>query len=106
MVAADCMGKYILQHLEEALENHWVQVYYQPVIRTLTGDLCGLEALARWVDPQGGYPFPGHLHPGAGRGPADPPAGCLCAGRSVPHHPPAAGCQPSHHPGFLQPVPV
>lgn len=63
MVAADCMGKYILQHLEEALENHWVQVYYQPVIRTLTGDLCGLEALARWVDPQSGILSPATFIP-------------------------------------------
>ena len=39
---------YVTEHLEEALENHWIQVYYQPVIRTLTGELCGLEALARW----------------------------------------------------------
>ncbi|WP_229778473.1 EAL domain-containing protein [Acidaminococcus fermentans] len=57
------MGKYILQHLEEALENHWVQVYYQPVIRTLTGDLCGLEALARWVDPQSGILSPATFIP-------------------------------------------
>ena len=63
MVSADCMGKYILQHLEEALENHWVQVYYQPVIRTLTGDLCGLEALARWVDPQAGILSPATFIP-------------------------------------------
>lgn len=63
MVAADCMGEYILQHLEEALENHWVQVYYQPVIRTLTGDLCGLEALARWVDPQAGILSPATFIP-------------------------------------------
>jgi EAL domain-containing protein (putative c-di-GMP-specific phosphodiesterase class I)/GGDEF domain-containing protein len=46
------MDQYILSHLDQALEEGWVQVYYQPVIRTLTRELCGMEALARWVDPE------------------------------------------------------
>lgn len=46
------INNYINTHLDEALEKGWIQVYYQPVIRTLTGELCGLEALARWIDPQ------------------------------------------------------
>lgn len=54
---------YVTEHLEEALENHWIQVYYQPVIRTLTGELCGLEALARWVDPQVGFLSPASFIP-------------------------------------------
>ncbi|WP_298676699.1 EAL domain-containing protein [uncultured Megasphaera sp.] len=49
---------YVTQHLDEALENHWIQVYYQPIIRTLTGKLCGMESLARWVDPQVGFLSP------------------------------------------------
>lgn len=43
---------YIIEHLDEALQQGWIQVYYQPVIRTLTGEVCGFEALARWIDPQ------------------------------------------------------
>ncbi len=51
------MDEYILSNLNQALEKGWVQVYYQPVIRTLTRELCGMEALARWVDPEMG-PLP------------------------------------------------
>ena len=54
---------YIVGHLQEAIDNHWIQVYYQPVIRTLTGELCGMEALARWVDPQIGFLSPASFIP-------------------------------------------
>lgn len=46
---------HVIAHLDEAIENHWIQVYYQPVIRTMTGELCGMEALARWIDPHIGF---------------------------------------------------
>ena len=42
---------YVVTHLNEAIENGWVQPYFQPVVRTFTGKLCGFEALARWNDP-------------------------------------------------------
>ncbi|WP_303018392.1 EAL domain-containing protein [uncultured Mitsuokella sp.] len=54
---------YVISHLDEAIENHWIKVYYQPVIRTLTGELCGMEALARWVDPQIGFLSPASFIP-------------------------------------------
>lgn len=54
---------HVIAYLDEAIENHWIQVYYQPVIRTLTGELCGIEALARWVDPQIGFLSPGSFIP-------------------------------------------
>ena len=54
---------YVISHLDEAIENHWIQVYYQPIIRTLTGELCGMEALARWVDPQIGFLAPASFIP-------------------------------------------
>lgn len=53
----------VIAHLDEAIEKHWIQVYYQPVIRTMTGELCGMEALARWVDPQIGFLSPGSFIP-------------------------------------------
>ena len=28
--------RYIVQHFEEALQNGWVRVYYQPILRTCT----------------------------------------------------------------------
>lgn len=42
---------YILQHLEQALSEKWIKVYYQPIIRSVTGAVCNEEALARWIDP-------------------------------------------------------
>ena len=54
---------YILRHFSEALEKHYIKVYFQPVIRTLTGKLCGFEALARWEDPVHGMILPGVFIP-------------------------------------------
>ena len=43
--------QYVLEHFEEAFEKGYFKVFYQPVIRALTGKVCGYEALARWIDP-------------------------------------------------------
>ncbi|WP_254387011.1 EAL domain-containing protein [Lactobacillus delbrueckii] len=53
----------MIDHLDEAIEKHYLQVYYQPVIRTLTGRLCGAEALIRWIDPVKGFLSPGDFIP-------------------------------------------
>ena len=45
------LDSYILESFDEALSKGFVQVYYQPVIRSISGQLCSFEALARWVDP-------------------------------------------------------
>ena len=47
------LQEYVLSHIDEALEKVWIQVYFQPVIRTLTDKVCNLEALGRWIDPPG-----------------------------------------------------
>ena len=49
---------YVLRHFTQAMEKHYIKVYYQPVIRTLTGKLSGFEALARWEDPVKGMIYP------------------------------------------------
>lgn len=49
---------YILRHFNEALEKSYIKVYYQPIFRTLTGNLWGFEALARWEDPELGMIAP------------------------------------------------
>ncbi len=46
--------EYVLYHFHEAVEKKWITVYFQPLVRTLTGRLCGSEALARWKDPEKG----------------------------------------------------
>ncbi len=40
------------EKLEHAIENKHIEIYYQPIIRTLSGKLCSFEALARWEDPK------------------------------------------------------
>ena len=52
------LRQYILDNFDSALENGRIQVYYQPVIRTISGQLCSFEALARWVDPERGLLSP------------------------------------------------
>lgn len=52
------MDEYIRGHIDEAVDKGWIQVYYQPIIRTLTGDLCSCEALSRWKDPHYGMLAP------------------------------------------------
>lgn len=51
--------QYIVEHLDEAIAKEWIKVYYQPIVRTETGKICGLEALARWQDPTFGMLPPG-----------------------------------------------
>jgi diguanylate cyclase (GGDEF)-like protein len=53
--------RFINEHFQSALDNHEILVYYQPVVRTLTGSLCGLEALARWQSPELGFLQPGRF---------------------------------------------
>ena len=55
------MEKYIREHLDEALEKRWIKVFFQPVVRTLSRQVCGLEALARWDDPEYGLLMPGEF---------------------------------------------
>ena len=44
-------SKYIIDNLDRAIEEEWLEVYYQPIIRTSNGRVCGEEALIRWEDP-------------------------------------------------------
>ena len=52
------IANYVVSNIEKALENGWIKVYYQPVVRALTGQLCGAESLARWIDPEFGFLSP------------------------------------------------
>lgn len=54
---------YVLAHFEEALREGYIRPYFQPVVRTLTGRLCSVEALARWEDPEKGLLSPGVFVP-------------------------------------------
>ena len=51
----------IASRIDDAIRNEWIKVYYQPVIRSLTGELCGFESLARWIDPEFGFLSPANF---------------------------------------------
>ena len=50
--------QYIINHVDEAIENEYLKVYYQPIARALTGEVCNEEALSRWQDPKYGFLAP------------------------------------------------
>ncbi|WP_026665860.1 EAL domain-containing protein [Butyrivibrio sp. FC2001] len=52
------MQHYVVHHLETALENGEIEVYYQPIFHTYSGKVCGHEALARWNNPEYGVLMP------------------------------------------------
>ena len=49
---------YIISNIDKAIEKKWIQVYYQPIIRTVNGNVCDEEALSRWIDPEKGFLSP------------------------------------------------
>ncbi len=57
------MREFVLTHIDQAIEAGDLQVYYQPVIRNLTGKLASCEALVRWIDPEKGMISPGDFVP-------------------------------------------
>ena len=50
--------QHIINNFEEAIKNEYIKVYYQPIVNAGNGKVCGLEALARWQDPQFGFLSP------------------------------------------------
>ena len=50
--------QYIVRHVDEAIANDYIKAYYQPVAWSKDKTLCGVEALARWVDPKYGFLTP------------------------------------------------
>ena len=46
---------YVSRHMDEAVEKGYIKAYYQPIVRTVSGALCGMEALARWEDAEKGF---------------------------------------------------
>ena len=54
---------YIVNSLDRALEEGWIQVYYQPIVRATSGMVCNDEALARWINPKAGTLRPAEFIP-------------------------------------------
>lgn len=55
--------QYIVNHIDRAVQNGYIKVYYQPVVWSDTKEVCGFEALARWDDPTYGFLSPGVFIP-------------------------------------------
>ena len=55
--------QYIINHVNEAIEQGYVRPFYQPVMFAEDQTLCGAEALARWIDPEFGFLSPGAFIP-------------------------------------------
>nr|WP_081794750.1 EAL domain-containing protein [[Eubacterium] cellulosolvens] len=55
--------QYIVENFERALKEGWIEVFYQPVVRTANGKVCAEEALARWKDPEKGILAPDSFIP-------------------------------------------
>nr|MCR5842679.1 EAL domain-containing protein [Oscillospiraceae bacterium] len=55
--------QYILSNLDRAIEEKWIQVYYQGIVRAVTGKVSDEEALARWIDPERGKLSPSEFIP-------------------------------------------
>jgi len=52
------LDKYVQEHIQEAIDKNWIIAYFQPVTRSLTGEVSCYEALARWDDPIYGFLTP------------------------------------------------
>ncbi len=55
--------QYIIANLDKAIEEKWITVYYQPIVRAVSGRVCDEEALARWIDPVRGFMSPADFIP-------------------------------------------
>ena len=53
----------ITNEMEKALLEEQFVVYLQPKYKTTTRELCGAEALVRWIHPEWGFQSPGEFIP-------------------------------------------
>ncbi len=63
MLEFETNRQYVLEHLDQALEEGWIKAYFQPIVRTANGCVCDEEALARWIDPEKGMLSPAEFIP-------------------------------------------
>ena len=63
MLAKEQNRQHIVEHLDQAIREKWIKVYYQPLVRATNGRVCDEEALARWIDPEKGFLSPAEFIP-------------------------------------------
>ncbi len=49
------ISEYVVSRIDDAIKNGWLVVYFQPVVRALTEQVCSMESLVRWIDPEVGF---------------------------------------------------
>ena len=55
--------QYIIDNFNRAINENWIRIYYQPILRTENRKITLLEALARWIDPINGVISPADFIP-------------------------------------------
>ena len=55
--------QYIIENIDRAIREKWIQVYYQAIIRVASDRVCDEEALSRWIDPVRGFLSPADFIP-------------------------------------------
>ncbi|OON86694.1 hypothetical protein BXO88_06795 [Oribacterium sp. C9] len=50
--------QYIVDNLDRAINEGWIKVFYQPIVRAANGRVSDEEGLARWADPEKGLLLP------------------------------------------------
>ena len=55
--------QYIVDKFDRALEEGWIQVYCQPIVRAASRKVCDEEGLCRWIDPEKGLLTPDQFIP-------------------------------------------
>ena len=55
--------QYVIENFDRALNENWIEVYYQPIVRAANNRVCDEEALARWNDPEKGFLVPSDFIP-------------------------------------------
>lgn len=60
---AHSISDYVVSNIDAAIASEYIKVYFQPVVRTISKKLCGMEALARWIDPEVGFLSPADFIP-------------------------------------------
>ncbi len=54
---------YVIDHLDDAIAQGNIQVYYQAIFGSVSNKLCNEEALVRWIDPSLGRMRPDNFIP-------------------------------------------
>ena len=47
--------RHVISNIDNAINNGWLRVYYQPIVDVSTGKVVECEALVRWIDPTYGF---------------------------------------------------